>query len=363
MICFRLDKQLLSVAKDARCIYTRYADDITFSSYQPLSALFEGSVPAAGRFSPELLATNVKAAIAGNGFSIHPDKAHYADRHSRRMVTGLKINEILNVDRRFVRNIRSALHSVEKDGLAAQKRFEAEYGGRSSIAAHLAGKISWLGNIKGQADPVFRGIAFRFNQVFPDKKLKVTPTPTEIRDRSVWVIEHGEGHETDFSQGTAFFLKEFGLVTAAHCVNGKLPLTLYHPTKTANRFIVAVSNIDKHRDLAVLSHDIPTTEFFELEVSSQEVKLGSELTAVGYPGFGPGDGINVRSGHVSSLPVKSAVRLIEVSQKLVQGMSGGPMLDSTDKVVGVIHKGGPNEGRDFAIHVAELASWMSGVGA
>jgi hypothetical protein len=32
MICFRLDKQLMAIAKDARCIYTRYADDITFSS-------------------------------------------------------------------------------------------------------------------------------------------------------------------------------------------------------------------------------------------------------------------------------------------------------------------------------------------
>ena len=27
MICFRLDKQLMAIAKDARCIYTRYADD------------------------------------------------------------------------------------------------------------------------------------------------------------------------------------------------------------------------------------------------------------------------------------------------------------------------------------------------
>ena len=32
MICFRLDKELLAFAKGARCIYTRYADDITFSN-------------------------------------------------------------------------------------------------------------------------------------------------------------------------------------------------------------------------------------------------------------------------------------------------------------------------------------------
>src|SRR5262245_52381812 len=31
MICFRLDKNLMGLAKEARCIYTRYADDITLS--------------------------------------------------------------------------------------------------------------------------------------------------------------------------------------------------------------------------------------------------------------------------------------------------------------------------------------------
>ena len=100
MICFRLDKELMSIAKDARCIYTRYADDITLSSHQPPTALFEAPLPQAGCFSPDLLAPKVRDGIQQNGFAINPDKTHYADRHSRRTVTGLKINELLNVDRR-----------------------------------------------------------------------------------------------------------------------------------------------------------------------------------------------------------------------------------------------------------------------
>jgi len=348
MICFRLDKALLSFARNSRCIYTRYADDITFSSHQGLKVLFEGSLPSPGHFLPETLAPTLLTIFANNGFTLNDDKAHYADRHSRRMVTGIKVNQLLNVDRRFVRNIRAALYSIETLGEKdAQEKFEKVHGGSANIRSHLQGKISWLGYIRSQSDPVFRSLAVRFNKIFPGNEIKVVPTGNEIRDRAVWVVEHFEG---DMAQGTAFFLKGIGLVTAAHCVEGATETEVYHPTKPSNKFTTNVLKLDKSRDLAILEHEIPDTEYFELTISTSEVALGDGLTAVGYPQFGPGDKQNVRGGMVSSLPIKSAVQMIEVTQKLTQGMSGGPLLDSEDTVVGIIHKGGPEEGRDFAVH-------------
>src|SRR3569832_122283 len=110
------------------------------------------------------------------------------------MVTGIKINELLNVDRRYVRNIRAELYSIETLGeKAAQKKFESVHGGSSGIGLHLKGKISWLGHIRGQSDPVFRAIAVRFNASFPNDRIQVTPTEAEIRERAVWVVEHFEG--------------------------------------------------------------------------------------------------------------------------------------------------------------------------
>lgn len=352
MICFRLDKELLAYAKDIRCIYTRYADDITFSSRQPMTGVFEGVIPASGHFNPELLASRLRSIVANNGFAINPQKTHYADRNSRRTVTGLKINQLLNVDRLYVRNIRAALYSVEKLGIkAAQTKFATQYGGKSDLAKHLNGKITWLGHIRGQSDPVFRAVADRFNLNFPTRPIKVTPTLIEVRDRAVWIVEH----ESDQGvQGSAFFLKDFGLVTAAHCVDGVDEVEVYHPGKPANKFKATVLTRDAHRDLAILKHPIPHTEYFELERSTYVVKVGDDLSAVGYPGFGPGDGLNIREGKVSSLPIKSAVKMIEVTQKLSPGMSGGPLLDADIKVVGIIHKGGPDESRDFAIHIEEL---------
>lgn len=363
MICFRLDKALMSFAKETRCIYTRYADDITFSSHQPMVKLFEGTIPPVGHVSSNTLSLPLRNIFFANGFIINPEKVHFANKNSRRMVTGLKVNEFINVDRSYIRNIRAVLHSIDKSDVeTAQLKYINDYGGKTDIGKYLQGKVSWLGFVRGKSDPVFRNIATRFNYKFPDMRFEIIPTAVEMRDRAVWVVE---GSERDLvkPQGSAFFLKNVGLVTAAHCILDKnYPMTdieVYHPSKPANKFKVAVDKFHKYRDLAILDHTIPNTEYYELELSTQNIAVDDELTAVGYPGFGPGDKINVRKGTVSSLPTKSAVQLIEVTQKLAQGMSGGPLHDNKFAVAGVIHKGGPGEGRDFAIHIDELKKWLS----
>lgn len=356
MICFRLDSELLRSAKAARSIYTRYADDITFSSYQPPAPLFEGALPAVGRFSPDTLAPSLRETFAGNGFIVNPDKGHYADRNSRRIVTGVKINAGLNVDRRYVRHIRALLYSVETLGLDDAQQKYTDASGKGVIAEHLRGKISFIIHLKGPTDPVVRSLATRFNNSFGTRPITLAPTIEERRDRAVWVIEHSAKNG---EQGTAFFLKDIGLVTASHCVEDVSDFTVYHPSKPSNRFKVLVAKRCAHRDLAILGHAIPATDYFELEAASQPVAVSGAVTAFGYPGFGPGDKMNVRSGSVTSLPIKSGVQMVEVSQELAQGMSGGPIVDAHDGVIGIVHKGGPDEGRQLAIAIGVLKQWIA----
>lgn len=361
MICFRLDKRLMAFAREARCIYTRYADDITISGVQPPTPLFEGGTPAAGRLAPDLLAESFRRIIEGNGFALHPEKLHYADRNSRRTVTGVKINEFPNVDRRYVRDLRAALHCVATLGFEeAQKSFEEKHGGRPGVplASHLQGRIAWVTFVKGQADPVVRALTTRYNACFPERPLKVEPTLAQKRERSVWVVDNDETIE----QGSAFFVEGVGLVTAAHCVRDATEVEIYHPSKASNKFTARVLRTSEARDLALLEHDLPPTEFFELKLRSEPVAQGDHVSAVGYPGYGPGDGLNVRTGTVSSLPVRNGVSLVEVTQTLTPGMSGGPVLLS-DEVVGIVHKGGPGEGRNFAIDVRMLNEWLEEEGA
>lgn len=356
MICFRLDKMLMALAKQTRCIYTRYADDITFSSHQPPTGIFNVGVPPAGRFTPELLSERMLDVFSKNGFVIHPEKCHYADRNSRRIVTGVKVNEILNVDRRYVRNLRAAIFSIEKLGLQdAQEKFRDTHGGTASLASYLRGKIAYLSHIKGNTDPVVRGITLRYNACFPDAQIDVVPTPTEMRDRSVWVLDNDEAIE----QGTVFFLHQVGLVTAEHCIKAAGEVELYHPSKPANKFKARVKNTDARRDLAILEHDIPATEFFELELSPNPANIGDQVTAIGYPEYAPGDGINVRVGTVNAFKTRNLVQQFEVSQTLSQGMSGGPVINVYNQVVGVIHRGGADEQRNFAIFIKELTDWIA----
>ena len=353
MICYRLDTELLRIAKSARAIYTRYADDISFSSYQPPAPLFDGTLPEVGRFSPELLAPVLREAFQTNGFVVNPDKTHYADRNSRRIITGVKINSGLNVDRRFIRHIRALLHSVETLGLSdAQKKY-AEKGGKGSLMAHIRGKISYVNHLKDPTDPVVRALASRYNKSFPGQLIKLMPTREEQCDRAVWVVDHLDHY------GSAFFLKGIGLVTAAHCVASVEEAELLHPSRHATLFKTKVLKRDDHRDLAILDHTvIPVTEYFELKPAALAASVGDEVTACGYPDWAPGDRLNHRPGHVSLLTPKAGVRKIEVTQALTQGMSGGPILNSNGEVVGIIYKGGPEEGRQLATDLRELQRWL-----
>lgn len=351
MICYRLDTDLLHISKLTRCIYTRYADDISFSSHQPPVLLFNGLLPGVGRFSPDLLAGNLAGAIVSNGFAINSDKAHYADRNSRRIVTGVKINAGLNVDRRYIRQIRALLHSVECVGLEdAQIRFSAN-GGKGHISNHLRGKISYVAYLKGQTDPVVRSIVGRYNTNFKKQPIKLVPTDEEKRDRAVWVVDHPK------DTGTGFFIKGIGFVTCAHCVEGLDEVGLLHPSRHTTIFRAPIIHRDEHRDLAILdTSSIPPSEFYELELSETSPKGTDKVVALGYPGWGFGERLNIRPGEVTVLTIKFGVPLIEVSQQLTQGMSGGPIVDRAGKVVGVIRSGGPSEGRQFAVHANQLAA-------
>lgn len=183
MICARLDSQLRSLAQESRCSYTRYADDITFSTN-----LSKFPVEIAQVSETEI---NEKSVVVGekllrtisnNGFELNEEKLRLQHRSQHQSVTGLTVNQFPNVSRRYIRGISSMLHAWEKFGLdSAQERYNSilqsekeEFETRISSELPnemlsfldkkerplfhevVRGKINFIGMVRGKDDHIFQ---------------------------------------------------------------------------------------------------------------------------------------------------------------------------------------------------------------
>ena len=105
LICQVLDMHLLSFAKRYRLDYTRYADDITFSTNDKAFLEIWNSFYAE-------LEKKVKKA----GFSINEKKTRITYRDSKQVVTGLVVNKKISVDHAYCRKVRAMAHSLYTNG-------------------------------------------------------------------------------------------------------------------------------------------------------------------------------------------------------------------------------------------------------
>jgi RNA-directed DNA polymerase len=156
VICQQLDRRLTGLAKRFGATYTRYADDLTFSSftniYQP-----------DGSFCLEL-----QRIITDQRFVINPTKTRLQRPGFRQMVTGLVVNERVNVPRRYWRDVRALIHNWETLGYdEANKRFRAiraldktrNSGEAPALANVLSGKLLFMKMVRGADDSLYKQYA------------------------------------------------------------------------------------------------------------------------------------------------------------------------------------------------------------
>lgn len=103
LIARSLDRHLLKIAKKNRCFYTRYADDLTFSTNEKKFpedlAFFTDSQWRVG--------ASLDSVIMASGFRVKISKIRMHYRASRQMVTGLIVNHHVNVPAEYYRQTRS----------------------------------------------------------------------------------------------------------------------------------------------------------------------------------------------------------------------------------------------------------------
>ena len=152
MICDNLDRRLAGLARKFGLHYTRYADDITFSS---MHSVYSKN----GEFLSEL--TRI---ITEQGFCINEAKTRLQKRGGRQEVTGIIVSKKLNVTQKYVRDIRNILYIWEKYGYtSALAKFMPKYAtekghvkkGNPDMINVIGGKLLYLKMVKGEKDNVY----------------------------------------------------------------------------------------------------------------------------------------------------------------------------------------------------------------
>ena len=110
-----LDLRLLRFAKKHGLRYSRYADDLTFSTNQ------KDFPPALAQQDPSdlskwILGDELVLKIEGAGFKINAGKTRMHYRDSRQMVTGLVVNEKANIKSEYYRRARAMCDSLFQTG-------------------------------------------------------------------------------------------------------------------------------------------------------------------------------------------------------------------------------------------------------
>ncbi len=110
LLCRRLDRRLDRLATDRGYLYTRYADDLTFSTTDPAKLRDIGNI-----------LKGTQNIVTHEGLTIHPDKTRVLRQSQQQEVTGVIVNQKLNVDRATLKRFRATLYQIEKDGLAGKQ--------------------------------------------------------------------------------------------------------------------------------------------------------------------------------------------------------------------------------------------------
>jgi len=131
IICFKLDARMTGMAQSLKYKYSRYADDMTFST--------------SGKSIDKIkkIIGRVRLISEDEGFNLHPDKLRIMRKGSRQEVTGIIVNEQLGIDRRNLKKFRALLHQIQKDGMAGKT-----WGNGKDLASSMWGYANFVAMVK-----------------------------------------------------------------------------------------------------------------------------------------------------------------------------------------------------------------------
>ena len=197
-----------------------------------------------------------------------------------------------------------------------------------------------------------------------------TPNISAVYQRvwsSVFYIEPEDGRH-----GTGWLLEPGVIVTAAHVVSDSEQVTVRQAAAPA--FSATVAGMDQRRDVALLRYDVASTQLgagaAPLALGDADINdIARDLLALGYSGSGvKGDGQvgspKANAGILSQITNFGPQRYgrnLEMDAPIDPGDSGGPVLNTSGEVVGMVRAaarrtpgGVPVVGTFYAVHADEI---------
>jgi hypothetical protein len=138
LVCRRLDARLVALAQAAGGVYTRYADDLTFSFHEE---------PQKGLGHFVWWANQI---VGQEGFVENLEKRRVLRPSGQVRVTGVVVNTGLSVPREARRRFRAVLHDCERLGVTKEAT------GHDEPRAYLLGFASWVAMVQPEAGEKLR---------------------------------------------------------------------------------------------------------------------------------------------------------------------------------------------------------------
>lgn len=166
-----LDVHLSRLAKDYGCRYTRYADDITFSTnLKQFPSAIATTDPA--NSNKWIIGSRLEKAIKNAGFSVNQKKTRMQYKTSRQTVTGLVVNNRINVPAEYRHRTRAYVHFLITRGkFHIRERTKDENGNVIDVSvpgtpAQLHGMLGFIHSV----DNVLRANQKKYPYNYPNKQ-------------------------------------------------------------------------------------------------------------------------------------------------------------------------------------------------
>ncbi|QQU02185.1 reverse transcriptase family protein [Myroides odoratus] len=147
ILCYRMDRKLRGLAKRFDLVYSRYADDITFS----------------GRFNFSLskdFTNELERIITKEKLKLKPSKTRMQSSFYRQSVTGIVVNEKVNNYKSYIKDLRMWIFYLERHGLEKtqtiyRQRVQDDKNKGRDILNVISGKLLYMKMVKGQTNPAY----------------------------------------------------------------------------------------------------------------------------------------------------------------------------------------------------------------